>query len=174
MNNRTSSDCGRKMEDKDSKLTDLGLGTDFQVILRIVRHFMQSVSHPVCLGWMAALADADHAFGPVLGPQIASSTLEVLHHMRLSRRSVFSFNSPSCPSCRNIVTEHERRLMTALVCDSAGMSGQTHMQLIMLCEGNDVTHVAAAMTRLNSLISALQQPNAGMQQRSVEDLQRMN
>ncbi len=153
MKSRITEDCGRLMGQKDIHLEDLRLDTGYYTILQLIRLYMQSVSHPQSMAWIAALTNADEAFGRIYGPQIASRTLEVLQHMRLSRRSMFSFNSPTCPSCCQIVTEHERRFMVALECAKAGLTGRANMELIMLCEGNDVWPVRQAMDCLNALIA---------------------
>jgi hypothetical protein len=43
--------------------------------------------------------------------------------------------------------------MVALECAKAGLTGRANMELIMLCEGNDVLPVRQAMDRLNALIA---------------------
>ena len=151
MKNRTLTECGRKMDEKDSHLSDLNMSPNYQSILQIMRLYMQSVSHPSSMAWMAALSGAETAFGPTSGPQIAARTLEVLQQVRMSRKSVFRFNSPTCPCCCQIVTEHERRFMLAL--DSTNSGAAAKMELIMLCEGNDVTLALNAMNHLNQLIA---------------------
>jgi|GEM_PF-1871629 len=151
MKNRTLTECGRKMDEKDSHLSDLNMSPNYQSILQIMRLYMQSVSHPSSMAWMAALSGAETAFGPTSGPQIAARTLEVLQQVRMSRKSVFRFNSPTCPCCCQIVTEHERRFMLAL--DSTNSGAAAKMELIMLCEGNDVTLALNAINHLNQLIA---------------------
>ena len=151
MKNRTLTECGRKMDEKDSHLSDLNMSPNYQSILQIMRLYMQSVSHPSSMAWMAALSGAETAFGPTSGPQIAARTLEVLQQVRMSRKSVFRFNSPTCPCCCQIVTEPERRFMLAL--DSTNSGAAAKMELIMLCEGNDVTLALNAMNCLNQLIA---------------------
>ncbi|MCF2905404.1 hypothetical protein L0666_10410 [Octadecabacter sp. CECT 8868] len=152
MKNRTVAECGRKMHEKDSHLSDLDMPFSHMAVLQIMRLCMQSVAHPPSMAWMAVLPGADEAFGTTYGPQIAARTLETLQAVRLSRRSLFGFNSPTCPSCCQIVTEHERRFMTALECVRIGATGQAKLELIMLCEGNDVTPALNAIDYLNRLI----------------------
>ncbi|SMX30872.1 hypothetical protein [Octadecabacter ascidiaceicola] len=159
MKSQTSAECGRKMTEKDSFLSDLDMPLSYLAVLQIMRLFIQSVSHPPSMAWMAALSGADETFDATYGPQIASRTLEALQMVRMSRRSLFHFNSPSCPSCCQIVTEHERRFMRALDNIHNGSTGQARMELIMLCEGNDVAPALDAMERLSQLIQASQLSN---------------
>ncbi len=153
MKNRDIVECGRKIDPKDSHLSDLDMSANDGAVLQIMRLYMQSVSHPPSMAWMAALSGADTAFGRTFGPQIAARTLEALQRVRVSRKSVFHFNSPACPCCSQIVTEHERRFMRALECANAGALGQAKMELIMLCEGNNVIPALDAMERLNQTIA---------------------
>jgi hypothetical protein len=142
------------MSEKDSHLTDLNMPFSYLAILQIARLYMQSVAHPPSMAWMAALSGADETFDEIFGPQVAARTLETLQKVRLSRRSLFNFNSPTCPSCCQFVTEHERRFMAAIDCVRSGATGQAKIELIMLCEGNDVVPALDAMDRLNNLIAA--------------------
>lgn len=152
MKSRTVAECGRKVSEKDSHLSEFDMSFSYLAILQITRLYIQSIANPSSLAWMQALADADQIFNSTYGPQIAARALNALQEVRMSRRSMFNFNSPTCPSCCEIVTEHERRFMTALDCVRAGAIGQAKIELIMLCEGNDVIPALDAMSRLNSLI----------------------
>jgi hypothetical protein len=160
MHSRTSNGCGRTPEVKESLISGMDLSEEDKTILQIIRFYMQSVTYPKALSWMAAFSIADMTFGPVHGPQIAVRALDVLQQVRLSRRSVFNFNSPTCPTCRQIITEHERRFMVALNCVKDGLAGQAQIEMIMLCEGNDVNRAIIAMDSLNALIQAFQRPDA--------------
>lgn len=141
------------MMDKDSLLKELDLSCAYQPVLQILRLYLQSVAEPGSLAWMAALAGAEEAYDRTYGPQIAVRVLTVMQRVRVSRRSVFDFNSPVCPTCSQIVSEHERRFMIALDCAGDGRLGQAQMELIMLCEGNDVDEALSAMDDLNRVIA---------------------
>jgi len=153
MKSRIDTGCRRKMDEKDSRLSNLNLCATDQPVLQIMRLYMQSASHPQSMAWMIALSGSEDTFGPVYGPQISCRTLDALQRVRLSRRSPFSFNSPACPTCCQIITEHERRFMTALRYVRANLHGQAQMELIMLCEGNDVDKAANALVRLATTLA---------------------
>lgn len=141
------------MNDKDAHLNDLDMLPADQMVLQIARLYMQSVAQPASMAWMAALTGATEAFTIAHGPQIAVRTLEALQSVRMSRRSMFQFNSPTCPCCSQIVTEHERRFMAALRCARSGEPGHAKLELMMLCEGNDTDPALDAMERLNTQIA---------------------
>ncbi|NNV96023.1 hypothetical protein GTF97_18685 [Roseobacter sp. HKCCD8767] len=43
--------------------------------------------------------------------------------------------------CSALLTEHERRFMAALTAVRYGRSGHARLELMMLCEGNDIEEV---------------------------------
>jgi len=146
---QSNEDCGRTMAPKDCLLSDLQLDRDMQGVLRLTRLYMQTFAMPDTMAWVAALANAEEIYGTDHGPQIAVQCLRALQSVRRSRRSVFQFNSPTCPTCAAIVTEHERRLMNAIVGCQTCTEGQARLELMMLCEGNDIDRAIAEIMELN-------------------------
>ncbi|MEJ8560489.1 hypothetical protein QTO30_04090 [Yoonia sp. GPGPB17] len=101
---------------------------------------------------MHGLDLAEAMFGEKDGPVIALRLLDALRCMRFARKSVFCFSAPTCEGCAAIVTEHERRLMAALRGVRLGQLGRTQTELMMLCEGNDITQTVGAFARLAALL----------------------
>jgi hypothetical protein len=153
MKSRTQTECGKAWGVKDGKLSDLQLPHSHEPILQIIRFYMQSVAQPHSQSWMAALTISDAAYDPIFGPQIAARALQTLQSVRLSRRSPFNFNAPACPSCSRMVTEHERRFMSALDSVRSGAIGQARAELMMLCEGNAIDLALEIMQNLNDVIA---------------------
>lgn len=140
--------CGRTADEKDRLVHDLNLTLEEQITLTVARLFFQSFSTPEGYTWLAAMAEAEARFGYVDGPLIAARLLAALQVIRRSRRSTFMFNSPTCPGCAAIATEHERRLMTALSCIRRGDKGTARVEVIMLCEGHRTEMVLSALDAL--------------------------
>lgn len=152
MKSRIETTCGRQIDGKDTFLSELDLPHIYEPILQIMRFYMQSFLHPDSQSWTRAMAVSEEAFGDINGPQIAVRTLKALQNVRYSRRSPFNFNSPDCPSCSGILTEHERRFIVTLKCINSKLSGSARMEILMLCEGNEVDHVLTEMENLNHLM----------------------
>ena len=140
--------CGRTPSDKDCYLTDLSLAWDEEITLTLARFFFSSFAQPNSMGWISALAEAEARFGHTHGPQIAARLLAALQSIRRARKSVFMFNSPCCPGCASVATEHERRLVTAIHAIRSGDIGKAHLEILMLCEGSQVETVLIALSAL--------------------------
>ena len=78
------------------------------------------------------------------GAGFAMKVFEAMKAVRTTRKSTFTFSSPTCPGCSEILTEHERRMLLALAAIRVGKIGVAQLELMMLCEGNDVGHVIEA------------------------------
>ncbi|MFW5654886.1 MAG: hypothetical protein ACOCYW_04470 [Roseicyclus sp.] len=144
--------CGRRPDAKDRDLRDLGLDLEEEIALNIARLFFQSFAAPESSAWMAALAEAEARFGPRDGPILAARILAALQAVRKSRRSTFLFNSPACPGCAAVATEHERRLMRALSALRRGDRGTARLEAMMLCEGNRLDAVLGALAALGAVL----------------------
>ncbi|MEM9434616.1 MAG: hypothetical protein AAGA12_11905 [Pseudomonadota bacterium] len=142
-------DCGREPGAKECTLADLGLDPVEEQLLAITRHVFQSFAVPGTQGWLNGLALAEQAFGHD-GPRLFARLVDALLAVRATRRSCFIFNSPMCPCCSKVVTEHERRLITALSAIRRGLIGRARTELMMLCEGAEagaVIHALVALSR---------------------------
>ncbi|MEM8569867.1 MAG: hypothetical protein AAGG56_03065 [Pseudomonadota bacterium] len=152
----------RKPNPKDRLLGDLDLILEEQIALTIARHYFRSFCAPESEAWIRAIEEAETRFGPVEGPCVASRVLSVLKTIRRARRSTFLFNNPCCIRCAAVATEHERRLVSSLASIRRGNMGRARMEVIMLCEGNGVDQVLAALCDLSETL-------AGQQQAAVSD-----
>ena len=141
----------------ESYLSALGYDAAEHVVLAVVRCFLEGFCNPKGQCWINAFTIADDRFGSPMGPAIAFDTLEVLRTLRTARRSVFMFSRSSCPTCAEVVTEHERRLMSALHALRRGAHGQAGIELMMLCEGNDT---GPMLSKLSTLTETLARPSA--------------
>jgi len=137
--------CGRNPHPKDCYVSDLPLTLEEQIALTIARHFFQSFAQPASYAWINAFAEAEARFGMDAGPGIAARLLAGLQAMRRARRSVFMFNSASCRGCAAIATEHERRLMLSIHALRRRRTSEARLEIMLLCEGNEVEPVLAAL-----------------------------
>jgi len=141
-------DCGRQPGPKECALSSLGLDPIETQILDITRHVFQSYAAPNTQAWLNGLAYARRAFG-YSGPQAFALVVDVLQAVRTSRTSCFIFNSPTCPCCAGVVTEHERRLILAFAAIRRGEVGRVRTELMMLCEGAPTGAVIRALIALS-------------------------
>ncbi|MDX8354795.1 hypothetical protein [Cognatiyoonia sp. IB215182] len=153
---KSQSHCGRRPDQKEILRTDARFDYAEDHILTIARFFFQSFACPQSHAWLRASDIAQTAFGDEIGPIIAARLVDVLRSVREARRSVFHFNSPVCEGCAAIVSEHERRLMGALQAVCRGNAGRAQTELMMLCEGNNITQSLGAMTRLSLMLPLAQ------------------
>ncbi|MEM8536769.1 MAG: hypothetical protein AAGF56_02795 [Pseudomonadota bacterium] len=137
---------------KEIARSSAGFDDDEDAILTVARCFFHNFAMPDSQSWMAGFDLADAAFGDTQGPVVGARVFAALRAVRLSRRSVFCFNSPCCPCCAEVVSEHERRFMRALQAVRRGHPGAVHTELMMLCEGNDTAHVVTALDHLSSCL----------------------
>lgn len=152
MKDLNAHNCGRHPDPKDRYLSELGLALEEEITLTIARLFFQSFASPEGNTWIAAMAEAEGRFGYRDGPIVAARLLAALQAIRRSRTSTFMFNSPVCPCCAAIVTEHERRLMGALSAIRRGDRGTARIEVMMLCEGNRLEVVLAALAALGKAL----------------------
>lgn len=140
--------CGRQPDPKDCYVADLRLTLEEQIALTLARLFFQSFAGARTDGWVAAMAEAEARFGYRNGPIVAARLLAALQAIRRSRISVFMFNSPACPGCSAIATEHERRMMRALSALRRGEATAARAEIVMLCEGRGADRVVSALYAL--------------------------
>ncbi|MEM7721098.1 MAG: hypothetical protein AAF376_01880 [Pseudomonadota bacterium] len=152
--------CGRTPDPKDCYLSELGLSLEEEITLTIARLFFQSFAAPESNAWINAMAEAEARFGYRDGPIVAARLLATLQVMRRARKSIFMFNSPVCPGCAAIATEHERRLMMALSAVRRGDMGPARLEIMMLCEGNRIDMVLAGLSGLAQALDGKSPENA--------------
>jgi hypothetical protein len=133
---------------KEILRADAGFDPVEDHILTLARFFFQTFAIPESQSWIPGFDMAEEIFGEAEGPIIGTRLLAALRGVRYARRSVYYFNSPTCECCAAVVTEHERRFMAAFRGVREGHLGQARTELMMLCEGNDITQALGAMTRL--------------------------
>ncbi|EET47261.1 hypothetical protein [Thalassobium sp. R2A62] len=148
----TNLHCNRVLQSKEIMLSDADLDAVEAHILTIARFYFQSFAVPESHSWIGALQESEAAFGDIKGPLVGTRLLGALMAVRQARKSVYCFNSPTCPDCAAIVTEHERRFTTAIRAIRTGRKGHAKTELMMLCEGNDTRPSLDALTRLVSVL----------------------
>ncbi|MBT8155186.1 hypothetical protein KMP13_15180 [Epibacterium ulvae] len=146
--------CSRSPNEKEQRMDQSGADRDEVTCIQIARYYFNTFSNPHSQTWMRAFSTAEEHFDYSNGPVIASLVARVLDAVRQSRRSCFMFNNPACANCADILTEHERRLLTALSSLRRGGVERAELELMMLCEGNDTARV---MMWLRELALALPQ-----------------
>lgn len=144
--------CTRKPTLKETTVERSGAEQCEIACIRIARYFFCNFSQPHSQSWSQAFSYAEEAFDYSNGPVIASLVSKVLQAVRRSRRSTFMYNNPSCENCARILTEHERRLLSALCEIRRGRLERADLELMLLCEGNDYS---AATMWLRELALAL-------------------
>ncbi len=148
--------CSRKPSPKETPLDQLGAEQCEIACIHIARYFFCNFSHPQSQSWSRAFSFAEEEFDYSNGPVIASLVSKVLHAVRRSRRSTFTYNSPSCDNCARILTEHERRLLRALCEIRRDRLERANLELMLLCEGNDCSAVTLWLRELALALPALQ------------------
>ena len=157
--NNANMHCNRVLQPKEIMRTDARHDEVEGDLLTIARFYFQSFALPDSQAWIGGIGWAETSFGDVEGPLIGTRLLCALMAVRHARRSVYCFNSPTCPDCAAIVTEHERRFMSAVHAVRKGRMGQARTELMMLCEGNDTDPALDALTRLASVLPQLARAN---------------
>lgn len=154
-NSNASLHCNRVLQPKEIMRVDARHDEVEGDLLTIARFYFQSFALPDSQAWIGGLGWAETSFGDVEGPLIGVRLLCALMAVRHARQSVYCFNSPTCSDCAVIVTEHERRFMSAIHAVRVGRMGQAHTELMMLCEGNDTKPSLDALLRLSSVLPKL-------------------
>jgi hypothetical protein len=140
--------CGRMPDPKDCHIRDLSLTREEEIVLTVARLFFRSFAVAGSEAWVAGMAEAEAGLGYRDGPIVAARLLATIQAVRRSRQSVFLFNSAGCPGCSAVATEHERRLMRALSAVRRGDGAVARAEMMMLCEGNCIERVLAALLAL--------------------------
>ena len=140
--------CSRQLESKEIPRSCAGLDHDEDILLTLLRFFLESFAFPQSQSWVRSIDCAAHYFGADKGAIITQRLLYALDALRSSRRSDFRFNAPSCSACSAIITEDERRFMTAVIKARRGIKGPLAAELMLLCEGNDITLVMECVVDL--------------------------
>jgi hypothetical protein len=153
MNRLDNDGCDRQPKNGDCFVSELQLNEHEQALLCIVRLFLHSFTYPESQSWVIALSEAEKSFGEKTGNMIASRALKTLRAIRFARRANFAFNSATCPGCSVIATEQERHMMGSLAAIRRGDIGFAQMELMILCEGNQVDKVLEAMRALAQLLA---------------------
>ncbi|NUB44328.1 hypothetical protein GEU84_008035 [Fertoebacter nigrum] len=135
----------------DMPLEQAGLDGFETGLLALLRHFCASFATPETQGWVLAFRIAVERWGPRDGPATGQALLAVAQAMRLTRRSVFVFSNPLCPGCRAVITPNERHMMRMIHAARRGRAGEARAEAMLLCEGQDTTHLLQAVEALAAL-----------------------
>lgn len=147
--------CGRRPDAKETLVSDAGFDAHEITTLSLTRYYLQSFAMPQSHAWIGCLERAQFHYGEAQGMLLAGRLLNALRAMRYARRSTFHFNSPVCPGCSNILTEHERRLMRSLAALRRGHEGIVRTEMMMLCEGNDTAEAIATLSQVAMTLPGL-------------------
>ncbi|WP_341368193.1 hypothetical protein [Yoonia sp. BS5-3] len=145
--------CCRCPSDKEIWRSEADLDFCEETLLTLARLYFESFARPESTCWINSLMLAQAHFGPDAGPVIGVRLLNALQAMRFARHSIFSFNSVECPTCSAVLTEHERRLMAVIKATRTGQSGKAQTELMMLCEGADITNPMIAFCDLAAALA---------------------
>ena len=144
--------CDQKARPGDRLLTALDLcATDYSVLMT-ARYFFSSFANPNEASWMSVILSSEDFFpNHCNSPAIVQSVLRVVHAIRTSRKSMLRFSNPHCLDCNNIVTAAECHFIAILAHVRSGNFSSATTHAMLLCEGNDMTGVLGAVTRLTEL-----------------------
>lgn len=117
-------------------------------VLKIARQFFESFARPGGHAWIKAFQDAEHAFPAPFGATIANAILISINEMRMSRRNMFSFERSTSAFASSSLTDTERYFMLALHDVRRKNWGSARAHALVLCEGNEVSRLLAALERL--------------------------
>ncbi|NDW00921.1 hypothetical protein [Salipiger sp. PrR002] len=127
-------------------ISDLtGLGRHDLTVLMIARYFFQSFAHPQSEGWLRAMSGAEQVLGPQEAPEVVFAVLRAVQEMRHARRNPFNFSNPDCPGCAARLCGHERLFLNIFRAMRRGRQGDAEAHALLLCEGNGVQRLIAAM-----------------------------
>lgn len=148
--------CDRQITSKETTITQIQADEAETICLKISRYFFSNFANPHSHDWMQAFATGDDSFDHQNGPIIATLINKTIQAIRLSRRSCLIYNSPECPECSEILTEHERHIITALISMRQHRLERAQLELMLLCEGNDTAKVTMWLRELALALPARQ------------------
>ncbi len=140
--------CDRQLTPKETTLTQIGADDVEATCLKIARYFFSNFTNPHSHDWMQALSAGEDYFDHQNGPIIATLITKTIQAIRVSRRSCLVYNSPDCPDCSQILTEHERHIVAALIAMRQHRLERAQLELMLLCEGNDTAKVTMWLREL--------------------------
>jgi len=150
MAKRGSEDCGCS---QGVSLNSLGAdGVEF-AFLTAARFFFTSFSGQDPSEWVTAILGTENFFPGPYSAEKMRRTLAVVHEMRTSRRSVFSYSNPRCPRCSNMATQDERHLLQMIQYARQGRHSMMVSSAMLLCEGQDTDRLIAAAKGFAELLS---------------------
>ncbi|MEM8794609.1 MAG: hypothetical protein AAGE61_03495 [Pseudomonadota bacterium] len=146
--------CKKRMEPLPGRLfvDDLGLDDVDKNVLTAMRFFCTSYTHPPSQAWEVAFDETVRAFGHASGPVIAYSIINLLRTLKHARTTVFKFTNPTCPCCREEITDMEMRAIKTIQALRHGDPMAAQTQAMMLCEGVAGQSLIEACTALVVLL----------------------
>lgn len=141
--------------EKDIYLRNAEMDRDETACLELVRHLLLFFVDPPCAKRRQIHFNKLDFFESRYGYQAVDAVADVLNTVWQNKKSAFSFSNPLCPECSQVFTEHERRICFALSAIRRKKPGTARVEIIMLCEGDNIDGVLFHLTRLASFL-----PNA--------------
>ena len=120
--------------------------------LTAARFFFVSFSEASEDAWVSTMLSPESFFPGANSAEMMRRTLGVVHEMRLSRQSMFSYSNPRCLRCSAIVTADERHLLQMVQHVRAGRHSAAVLSAMMLCEGNDTDRMLHAVRRFAEMV----------------------
>ncbi|MEM6441000.1 MAG: hypothetical protein AAF763_15045 [Pseudomonadota bacterium] len=147
-------DCGGSCEPGDRPLADLRLGPLSEAALQVMRFCFTTFAQPNSQAWIGAQEWAVASAGETKGSKLAFRCMRLVQALRMSRRTPFRFSNPTCPQCRAVVTETERRLMLVVGHLQREERSAAYAEAMLLCEGSAAAPLLAAADALGELLDA--------------------
>lgn len=144
--------CAHRLGGPGAPVATGGLAEADFAALQVARHFFRSFAAPQSHGWLDAFPVAERSFAGQAPAAIAVAVLGAVQAMGRVRQSGFSFSSPTCPDCAQLMTDHERHFISVLMALRRGERSRAVVHAMLLCEGNDSGPFLAAMDELGELI----------------------
>jgi len=142
--------AGRPGRPDEMPLASLSPDPFARLTLALMRWHFHGFAEPASHGWLTALRLATERVGPAKAGPLCYDLVALVQAVRISRQSVFRFNSEACAGCRQWVTPDERRIVELLDALRRGQMGRAQTLAQMLCDGrpdSDLVAVAHAYLR---------------------------
>lgn len=136
-------------------------------VLEVSRYFWQTFAIPETQSWLYALKVAAEYSAFRDGCEFGLCVLSAVQAMRMSRKSCFHFNSPTCEGCAAIISDHERHYMHIFRAVRDNHLSQARSHAIILCEGNDTNDLIA---RISDLVQVIYSKQPQTLERSKQNL----
>ena len=127
-------------------------------VLRIARHFFESLDQPKSQAWKSGFLQAEHIFSIPFGASIAHAISIAIDMMCLGRIRSFSYFATSHPKARLTMTNEEKYFLMTLQSIRLQRKSSILSYAVMVCEGPNVRDFLSALERLAIITGDVQSP----------------